>query len=234
MRNIRECANLLAIIGICVVGMQSASAESGIALTGADESQHSSYEYVGGIISLEYPFAENGPLAKIWVDKLRYDYMQSNTKVQANATGLQVAAGYQWLRPTGFTSVYLGVASRNTQLPAGVTSSQLGTLTGAVAELDFTELLTSQTRFESILSYTDSSRDYWGRARFMSTTTGTWRWGPEIVSQGNPDYSAYRLGIAVTGIKIGEKAYLEGSTGYANTHQIGGGAYAGIALMITF
>ncbi len=234
MRNIMKYGNLFVGIALCMADMQSANAESGIVLAGDDESQHSSYKYLGGIVSIDHPFAENGLLAKIWVDWLRYDYLASNAKIHANVAGLQLAAGYQWLRPEGSTVVSLGVGSYNTQLPAGVTSRQLGTLTGAVAGLDFTESLTPKTRFESILNYTDKSRDYWGRARFMTSTAGTWHLGPEIVAQGNPSYSAYRLGIAVTGIQLSEKAYLEGNTGYAKTAHIGGGAYAGISLMVPF
>lgn len=223
----KRITNLLFSIAVSLLCVNPAMADQFLALTGVDVSEHSDYVYLGGVAQLDHPSDQSGALAKLWIYHLNYDYLDAKKKIDASADGEQVSLGYQWIRPTGLISVYLGIGSRDTRLPHNVNSSQKGRLTGAIAEIDLNQDLGGDLVFGGIFSYSERSKDYWNRFRLMDKMSSGLRLGPELILQGSPDYSASRLGLAMSGINLG-KFSLEGSVGYTKTEGIRGGGYAGI------
>ena len=228
---------MLLIAVLSLANLRPSIADPMLLLTGADVSSHSSYDYVGGILQLGHSGGESGVIAKAWFDHLRYDYKAADTKVYTSSNGVQAAIGYQWLRADGFATASLGIESRDTSSSPLILPAQNGYnrhLISAVSSISLAQDISKDAVFDGIASYTDKSRDYWSRARILAKTTGSLRWGPELVLQGNPDYSAYRLGVALAGIPVGEKTRLEGNAGYAKTRGVGGGIYMGISLALPF
>lgn len=221
-------------LAACMAGLTSAHADTGMVLAGADGSSHASYGYVGAVTRLGGDLGQTGLLLKAWADTMRYEYVSAGVPIKARAEGGQLALGYQWLRSDGYATIYLGAATRNTRLPPAIISPRAGRQSGAVAEVDFSQQLSAESRLDAIVSYTEKTRDHWSRARWVRQSGQSMAWGPEVVSQGNSDYSAWRLGAFAGNIALGSNLRLEANAGYAKTRALKGGAYGGLSVVASF
>lgn len=237
---------LLMVVAASIFCHKLAHADSIVVLAGTDVSSHSDYTYIGGISYLGHPGNESGILAKVWVDHLWYEYPGYSGMIKANSDGEQVALGYQWIRPTGYITTYIGIGSRDTNCTYAIDthtqnwipdivmhdilSSKSGRLTGLVTELDLAQNLEKNTVFDGIINYTERSEDYWSRFRLLKSISGILKCGPEFVLQGNPSYSATRFGIAIAEVHVGHNVFLNVNAGYGKTRGLNGAAYVGVSV----
>jgi hypothetical protein len=77
------------------------------------------------------------------------------------------------------------------------------------------EALFSQTwRANAIVAYIFALDGYWTRLRVLHSLAGTRFLGPEVVAQGDPDYSALKLGVVYGGIALSSKIFINVKGGY--------------------
>ncbi len=224
----------VAAFAAALIPATAARADSTLALAGADGSKSASYGYLGAITRLGGGMDQSGWLLKAWADTMRYEYVSQGATVKADANGGQVALGYQWLRGGGYTTLYFGATTRDTSRSVNVLPARAGRQSGAVIELNFSQKLEGHTRLDAIMQYASKSRDHWSRARWARQSAQGFAWGPEVVVQGNPDYSAWRLGGFVGDVPLGANARIESNFGYAKNHALRGGAYGGISIVASF
>ncbi|SRR5579883_2484204 len=231
----RLVAGVAVAIGVLTVTQPARAddAENVIALTGIDVGGHSVYGYVGGVAGLAGPLTQSGPLARLWVDHLSYDFASGTRKVTARGFGESASGGYQWVYASGLISGYAGISQRNTSVPAGVTSREKGSKTEARFEADWFQQLSGNLKSEVIASLVTGTADYWARARLWYRTPMKIAVAPEFVYLGNPDFKAHRFGLAVQApVASTVKATVD--AGYEKNSHFAGGAYGGLALSIPF
>jgi len=212
----------------------SARADSVVTLSGLDATSHSFYFYVGGIARLDGTFDGSGWVARLWADRLTYDYAGGSGTVKASSWGQSGSLGYEYNHDTGQVSGFLGIDARHTALQPEVSSPVAGEKTGARLELDLIQKIAPDLSFSGIGSYLPAIRDYWTRAQVLYATPLGFSIGPEAALQGNTLYQGRRLGLSVTDVTLFRGISLGVSGGYAKYTGFDGGAYGSVSLAATF
>jgi Cellulose biosynthesis protein BcsS len=183
-------------------------------LTG--EGYTDNYYFGGGLL---IPFPHNhlgqGWVQRYWLDTFTYSYEAGTQQIDSSVWGAEAMLGYQASRPGASGAAYLGVRYSDAHLspddPGAALRGQQWFPKGQVEG----ETLVGQTwRANAILAYTFILDGYWTRLRVLHSLAGTKRIGPELIVQGDPDYSALKLGVVFGGVPLGSKVFLNVKGGY--------------------
>jgi hypothetical protein len=208
-------------------------ADSFIALSGVSAGSQSLYGYVGLIGTLN-GLGTDGPIIRLWGDRLTYAYEANTGKVNARSWGTSASVGYQLAYPTGIVTGYVGIDERDTALSPDVASPVRGNRAGTRLELDDAQQLPEHLQLRLIGSYVTATSDYWTRGQLVYPVAQGIVAGPEAVLQGNPEYSAYSIGATVGVVPIGTSASFNLDAGYQKLDRLAGGAYGALSLSLTF
>jgi hypothetical protein len=224
------------VVSLLALGLNAtANAEDHvIAFAGFDVTKNSDFIYVGGVTRFDTDFSQSGWLARVMVNHLNYDFDDANVNYKARAWGGSVAGGYSFVRSSGYTTISLGLASRNTDYNRPVVNGNDGSKTGLIAQIEHNQAISDSLSFEGMANYTSNVQDYWARARVMYKVTDSVRVGPELTGFGNDDFDAIRGGIAVTGISLFNKANLGLNLGAEHKTRDNAHTYGGMIISTAF
>lgn len=221
---------LLAITGLA--SPNYSYARDWLGLTGVELAEkHNSYAFVGAITPLASDAAlGQGWVQRYWLDWVEYRFDSDGEEVRARAPGFSAAVGYQQSSSIGFWGAYAGAAYRETTLTpdrpkAEVRGSQSSLQ--LLGELD--RRFAQRWRFAGAIQFSAGPDSYWSRAKFLnkSSTVNFWQ-GVEIVFQGDPDYKAYKLGLVLDELPVGNRVTANFKVGVNKTKGLKAGGYAGI------
>jgi len=216
------------------------SAADRLLLYGVDLGDESHYAY-GGLI---LPFGENSSLdeegwrARVWFYDMGYEYERSITQsdVDADASGLEIGAGKQWVGDNTRGSLYLSLAYRDTETsPLDHESEIEGGDAGLKLQGEVTHNFSENWMVQAMGSYTggDDFDDVWVRMR-AGYKGSKYTFGPEIIGLDGPDYDASRVGIFVDGFKLGSSTSANISVGAHDGSRGGDGGYLNIGFATQF
>ncbi len=111
--------------------------------------------------------------------------------------------------------MYLGVRYSNAHLsPDDPGAALSGQQVFPKGQVEGETLLSPTWRIAGIAAYTFILDGYWTRLRVLRSLADTRFIGPEVVAQGDPDYSALKLGVVFGGIPLSSKVFLNVKGGY--------------------
>lgn len=213
-----------------------AGPDQGLALGGVDAATDSFYVYGGVLYKLSGRLGDSGPVVRLWGDNHRYEYGQGSARVDAERHGGHLAGGWQFkFAGGGHFSAYLGAAYHSVHrrletppFPTGDASEW-----GAMGQLDLNLPMGSAGRFETIAHYDTSFDDYWVRGRLLFSA-GPVKLGPEVVAQGNEDYSAVRAGLALADWRVVDAVDASIAAGWEDRDEVDGNGYVNLGLAVPF
>lgn len=174
--------------------------------------------YLGG--GLIFPLPGNnhlgqGWVARPWLDTFSYSYLAGPTSVDAQVLGAEAMIGYQASRSDLSAALYLGVRYSNTHLrPDDPGGALRGEQAWPKAQVEMDAALSPSWRAGMIVAYTAVLDGYWTRLRLLYGLPGGRYVGPEVVAQGDPNYTAQKLGIAFGGIQASAHVFVTLKAGY--------------------
>lgn len=205
----RASVLLAGLIGAVSPGLggEARADERGIVLAGAQGSGATGYGYAGWLAPWPGYRLGAGPVYRLWIDYLRYEYPLGPTTIEAKGPGAEAALGYLGTRGDLAWGVYAGAVYRDTSLsPDDPDNRAGGGRLGARLQGELGQPLGAGWRWSGIASYETTGSGYWARARLLRNVDGPVAVGPELVVQGSPDYDAQQAGIAVVGLPLGADA----------------------------
>jgi hypothetical protein len=173
--------------------------------------------YFGGGLVIPFPRSHLGQgwVQRYWLDTFTYSYEAGTQWIDSSVWGAEAMLGYQASRPGLSGAAYAGVRYSNAHLsPDDPGSALRGQQLFPKAQVEGEALLSPIWRASAIAAYTFSLDGYWTRLRVLHSLAGTRFLGPEVVAQGDPDYSALKLGIVFGGIALSSKIFLNVKGGY--------------------
>lgn len=233
---------LIKFIAVIALSTSSVSAFAGghAILYGIDATDDSRYIY-GGLIK---PFGANSSLdgegwrARLWLYDLNYDYERyfNQRDIDADANGLEIGVGKQWVSGKTKSSLFISLAYRDTDTsPEDTESSIEGGDTGLKVQGEITSQVSEKWMLQAMGSYTggDDFDDTWVRLR-AGYDMGTVTIGPEITGLDGPDFNASRVGIFVDGFKLGSSTSLGFSVGTHDGSRNNSTGYFNVGLSTRF
>jgi hypothetical protein len=193
--------------------------------------------YVGG--GLIFPFPGNnhlgqGWVVRPWIDSFSYSYLAGTTPVDARVLGAEAMIGYQASRSNLAAAAYLGVRYSNTRLsPDDPGGALRGEQVWPKAQVEIDAALSPSWRAGMIVAYTAVLDGYWTRLRLLYGLPAGRYVGPEVVAQGDPNYTAQKLGIAFGGIAASPHVFVTLKAGY-RFQRSASAAYCGAELVGEF
>jgi hypothetical protein len=181
--------------------LQARAADS-IALGGAEAGSDNSYLYAGVVRPLQGSTLGNGAVQRYWVDRTTYTYDGGNGKIDAEAWGVEAALGYQGAHDQTWWGTYAALVYRDTHLsPDDPSSRARGGNLRAKVQVEGETPLSASWRINGNASYVFGQQNYWVRGRLLYRLSGTLSTGPEVLTQGDPDYKISQVGWVVTGLR---------------------------------
>jgi opacity protein-like surface antigen len=232
---------LLALVALLLSG--AAAARDVTVLTGAEVRRNDEYyAYLGALVPLRSADRLGaGWVQRYWVDGLRYGFDVSDPArfaadpqgIRARALGLEAALGYHLRDDRGGVAAYLGFRHQRSTLSPDVPDSRVrGSQWWPKAQVEVDARLTTTVHAYGIAAYTFGLDGYWSRLRVMHDLGGI-EVGPEAILQGDRDYRARKVGLVVTGLRLGGSATVGLRAGYhfqANANS----PYAGVEFAMGF
>lgn len=212
-----------------------ASAADSIALGGAEAGADNSYLYAGVVRPLQGSTLGNGVVQRYWVDRTTYRYDGSNGKIDAEAWGVEGALGYQGSHDQTWWGAYAALVYRDTHLsPDDPTSKARGEKFRGKVQVEGETPLSASWRINGNASYVFGQQNYWVRGRLLYRLSGTLSTGPEVLTQGDPDYKISQVGWVVTGLRPTPDLDLGLKLGAKKARGESTQAYLGIELSHSF
>ena len=217
---------------IIVSWSNQSQAREWLGLTGLEVGEESSaYAFAGAIAPLAPDTAlGQGWVQRYWLDWVKYRFDSEGEEVRAKAPGFSAAVGYQQSQPKGFWAAYAGVGYRNTALtpdrPNATVRGSRSSLS-LLGELD--HRLAQKWRFSGAVQYSLGPDSYWSRVKFLNKpSTATFWQGIEVIFQGDPDYKAYKLGLVLDELPVGNGITANFKVGANKTKGLERAGYVGI------
>jgi len=196
-----------------------------------DGSIYNYYAYVSIIAPLSQNRIGDGFVQKYWLDYLGYNYMADSQEIDATGIGIEGALGYQFSGASGWGGAYIGIRYSDTRLsPDNPDSRVRGSQLWAKIQLEGEKKLDPGWKINGIGSYILALDGYWIRGRVMYRTHNEVFTGPEIVSQGDPEYRAWQWGWFITGFEPMPNMDLGVKAGIRRTEKAESGVYLGVEL----
>jgi hypothetical protein len=173
--------------------------------------------YFGGGLLIPFPRSHLGQgwVQRYWLDTFTYSYEAGTQQIDSSVWGAEAMLGYQASRPGLSGALYLGVRYSDAHLsPDDPGSALRGQQWFPKAQVEGEAMLSQTWRANAIAAYTLILDGYWTRFRLLRGLTGTKFLGPELVVQGDPNYSALKLGAVFGGIPLSSRVSLNVKGGY--------------------
>ncbi len=173
--------------------------------------------YLGGGLLIPFPRSHLGQgwVQRYWLDTFTYTYEAGPQQIDSSVWGAEAMLGYQASRPGLSGAVYLGVRYSDAHLsPDDPGSALRGQQWFPKAQVEGDAMLSQNWRASAIVAYTFILDGYWTRLRVVHGLTGSKFLGPEVVAQGDPNYSALKLGAVFGGIPLSSRVSLNVKGGY--------------------
>jgi Cellulose biosynthesis protein BcsS len=173
--------------------------------------------YFGGGLIIPFPRSHLGQgwVQRYWLDTFTYSYDAGEQQIDASVWGAEAMLGYQASRPGLSGAAYAGVRYSNAHLSPDDPGSALhGQQLFPKGQVEGEAMLSQNWRASAIAAYTLVLDGYWTRLRLLRNIGGTRLLGPEVIAQGDPDYSALKLGLVLGGIALSPKVFLNVKGGY--------------------
>lgn len=173
--------------------------------------------YLGGGLLIPFPGSHLGQgwVQRYWLDTFTYTYEAGPRSIDSSVWGAEAMLGYQASRPGLSGAVYAGVRYSNAHLsPDDPGAALRGQQLFPKGQVEGEAMLSQNWRANAIAAYTLVLDGYWTRLRLLRGIGGTHLLGPEVIAQGDPDYSALKLGLVLGGIALTPKVFLNIKGGY--------------------
>lgn len=174
---------------------------------------------------------------RVRVDGMVGEYQYKDEK-GVSITGRQeqgsALVGYEWVSRNFTYAVYGGIAAQNDSLsPADPNNSVQGSHIGLKISGEFYDNRNKNTLLSGYASYSTNSSSYYLRLKYGWAVGERLFLGPEVMALGNSFYQQWRLGMHLTGFKMGP-VQLGVSAGYLNDAKLGSGLYSVVDGRIAF
>ncbi len=166
----------------------------------------------------------------------RYSYVAGNglgrvTGTQADGSFM---VGYEWVLNAATVAIYAGAEVNDNRLSINDPgNASKGLHAGAKIAADFYMNPTPNTMVSGVLSYTMAANAYYTRFKFGMAVAPQLFIGPEALVLGDNFYSQWRVGVHLTGLRLGMMQFgLSG--GYLEDKVRGKGGYGILDARLTF
>jgi hypothetical protein len=194
-----------------------AHAEGRLLLGGAEiRKEGAYYGYLGALLPLPGNNAlGNGWVQRYWLDSFSYNY-DTTERINATAYGAEAALGYQRSDGRGRSwGAYVGLRYQNTILqPFDPGSDVKGVQFWPRAQVEGETPVTGRWRANGIASVTLGIQGYFLRGRLLYALNESLLVGPEVVAQGDPNYTAQKLGAVLGGLRLTDRLFVNLHAGY--------------------
>jgi hypothetical protein len=211
-------------------------AQDGVVLTGGEGSRDNQYAYLGMVMPLSGQRLGQGFVQRYWLDYVGYRYeKQPFEYVDAGVTAVEAALGYQQSTANSWWAAYLGAHYADTRLsPNDPDNDSEGKQLHARLQFEGETDVAAGWRGNGIVSYLVRDFNYWVRLRLQTTLENQLHIGPELIVQGDAYYDAYRLGVFVGNIPLGETSALTLKGGLSQSSDTSASLYLGAEFYIPF
>jgi hypothetical protein len=205
-------------------------AQTGIALAGVEAGNDAQYAYLGTVLPLPGQALGQGWAQRYWLDYTGYIYEKGpGQEIDARVGGVEAALGYTGSSAAGWWGVYLGARYGETRLsPEDPGNEESGAQFSGKLQIEGEAALSPTWRINGIANHLIGLSSYWSRLQLQTRLDNQLLVGPELIVQGDNNYSLYKLGVFVGGIKLGRDAALTVKAGASNQDSGSTGAYAGV------
>ena len=230
------------MLRLLLVGLASAAvmtpawAKEGVALAGVEASRDNQYAYLGTVLPFAGQNLGQGFVQRYWLDYVAYRYEKTPLQeIEARVSAVEAALGYQQSNASGWWGAYLGARYANTRLsPSDPDNDDRGGRLRAKLQLEGETEVGAGWRVNGIASHLVGDANYWARLRLQTTLRNQWHIGPEVIGQGDPNYSAYKVGAFLGNIKLGASSALTLKAGVSKPEDASASLYAGAEFYIPF
>ncbi|MBT9591471.1 MAG: cellulose biosynthesis protein BcsS [Thiobacillus sp.] len=200
----------LLLTSLVLVSAAPVWAQEKVALAGAEVSHDSQYAYLGMLLPLPGQQLGKGFVQRYWLDYIAYQYDKTSVQtIEARIGGGEAALGYQQSNAGSWWGVYMGARYGETDVGVG-------------------------WRINGIASHLVGDANYWARLRLQTTLRNQLRVGPEVIVQGDSNYSAYKVGAFVGNIMLTPSAALTLKAGVNKPQDAAAALYAGAEFYLPF
>jgi len=226
----------LLLAGLLSAAMTPAWAQERIMLTGVEASRDDQYVYLGAVLPLPGNRLGQGFVQRYWLDYEAYRYEKlPQQDIDTRVAGGEAALGYQQSGASGWWAAYLGARYANTRLsPNDPDNDDRGWRLRAKWQLEGETEVGAGWRANGIASNLVGDANYWARLRLQTLLRNQWHIGPEVIVQGDPNYSAYKVGAFLGNIKLGASSALTLKAGMNKPEEAPASLYVGAEFYIPF
>jgi hypothetical protein len=209
-------------------------AQGGVVLTGLEASRDNQYAYLGVVMPLSGQRLGQGFVQRYWLDYTAYSY-EKQQSIDSTVTAVDAALGYQQSNATSWWAGYLGAHYADTRLSQNdPDNDSQGKRLHARLQFEGETDVAKGWRGNGIVSYVVRDFNYWVRLRLQTTLANQLHIGPELVVQGDSYYDAYKLGVFVGNIQVGQTSALTLKGGVNQTLNESASLYLGAEFYIPF
>jgi hypothetical protein len=164
-----------------------------------------------------------------------YKYKDSaGTKITAREDMASVMAGYEWVSRNFTYAVYGGISGQSDTLsPADPANQVQGKHIGLKVSGEFYDTRRKNTLLMGYASYSTNANSYYVRLKYGWAIGQSVYMGPEVLALGNSFYQQWRVGVHLTGWKLGP-VQLGVSGGYLSDQKQGSGLYTIVDARVGF
>lgn len=226
----------LLLAGLLLAMNAPAWAQDRIALAGVEASRDNRYAYMGTVLPLPGSRLGQGYVQRYWLDYVAYRYEKTpQLEIDTRMTAVEAALGYQQSGASGWWGAYLGARHASTRLrPDDPDNDDRGRRLRAKLQLEGETGIAAGWRINGIASHLVGDANYWARVRLQTQLRNRWHVGPEVIAQGDSNYSAYKVGAFVGNIGLGPSAALTLKAGVSKPEDDPASAYLGAEFYIPF
>lgn len=226
----------LLLTSLVLVSAAPVWAQEKVALAGAEVSHDSQYAYLGMLLPLPGQQLGKGFVQRYWLDYIAYQYDKTSVQtIEARIAGGEAALGYQQSNAGSWWGVYMGARYGNTRLrPDDTGNDDRGGRLRAKLQLEGETDVGAGWRINGIASHLVGDANYWARLRLQTTLRNQLRVGPEVIVQGDSNYSAYKVGAFVGNIMLTPSAALTLKAGVNKPQDAAAALYAGAEFYLPF
>jgi hypothetical protein len=239
----RRCVSAAAIVAaaslICCVGVRSGPARAGddgaklLFFSGTDLWRDGQFLY-GGVLWSPGGLDRDGFTVKAVLSGGRYRYVSGalgNVAVTGSEEEAQILPGWRFTRGTLELKVYAGIDIKNdTTSPTDPGNRLHGISVGARAAVDLWYEPTPTTMLAANASLTSIDADYSARLAVGWRLLGFAYIGPEAQTFACANYSQWRLGLHITGLKTGAWEW-SAAGGWSSDSDSRSGGYVRLGLL---
>lgn len=166
----------------------------------------------------------------------RYSYVGSNGigRVRGTQSDGSFLVGYEWVLHAATVAVYVGADVNDNQLSLNdPNNSSKGLHVGGKIAVDFYVNPTPYSMISGVVSYASANNAYYSRFKAGISIAPQLFVGPEVLVLGDDFYSQWRLGMHLTGLRLGAMQFGI-SGGYLDDKVRGRGGYGILDARLTF